>query len=68
MSEINYTICLIGENDVGKRSIFRKIKDHVFPEKKMIKIGIEKTTLEFDININKNEKKRNSLFLYMNLV
>ena len=67
MSEINYKIILIGNSGVGKTSFFRKISTGEFSEKNIATIGIEKKTLDFDIDINKDgkiEKKKFNISLF----
>ena len=62
MSEINYKIILIGNSGVGKTSFFRKIYTGQFSEKNISTIGIEKKTLELDIDIQKDGKKEKKKF------
>ena len=67
MSEINYKIILMGNSGVGKTSFFRKISTGEFSEKNIATIGIEKKTLDFDIDINKDgkiEKKKFNIGLF----
>ena len=67
MSEINYKIILIGNSGVGKTSFFRKISTGEFSEKNISTIGIEKKTLNLDMNVNKDgktEKKKFTISLF----
>ena len=67
MSEINYKIILIGNSGVGKKSFFRKISTGEYSEKNISTIGIEKKTLNLDIDIDNNgksEKKKFNISLY----
>ena len=67
MSEINYKIILIGNSGVGKRSFFRKISTGEFSEKNISTIGIEKKTIDLDIDIDNNgktEKKKFTISLF----
>ena len=57
MSEINYKIILIGNSGVGKTSFFRKLSTGEFYEKNISTIGVEKRTLDLDIDVKKNGKK-----------
>ena len=57
MSEINYKIILIGNSGVGKTSFFRKIATGEFYDKNISTIGIEKKSLELNIDIQKDGKK-----------
>jgi len=56
MSEINYKIILIGNSGVGKTSFFRKISTGEYSEKNISTIGIEKKTLNLEIDVNKDGK------------
>ena len=67
MSEIKYKIVLIGNSGVGKTSFFRKISTGEFSETNISTIGIEKKTLDLDIDIDENgktEKKKMNISLY----
>ena len=52
-----YKMILVGDSNAGKTSLFRKISKNVFNEKMVSTIGIDKTTLEYEINIKENEKE-----------
>ena len=58
MSEINYKIILIGNSGVGKTSLFRKLSTGEFNEKNISTIGIEKKSLEVNINIGAGGSKK----------
>ena len=62
MSEINYKIILIGNSGVGKTSFFRKLSTGEFYEKNISTIGVEKRTLDLDIDVKKNGKKEKTKF------
>ena len=62
MSEINYKIILIGNSGVGKTSFFRKIATGEFYDKNISTIGIEKKSLELNIDIQKDGKKEKKKF------
>ena len=64
MSEINYKIILIGNSGVGKTSFFRKISTGEFSEKNISTIGIEKKTLNLDMNVNKDGKTEKKKIYY----
>ena len=67
MSEINYKIILIGNSGVGKKCFFRKISTGEYSEKNISTIGIEKKTLDLDIDIDNNgktEKKKFNISLF----
>ena len=55
---IEYKLVLIGNCDVGKTSIFKKITTDVFTEKNISTIGMDKRSLTFEIEVNENNKKQ----------
>ena len=55
--DAEYKMILVGDSNAGKTSLFRKISKNVFNEKMVSSIGIDKTTLEYEINIKENEKE-----------
>ena len=55
--EAEYKMILVGDSNAGKTSLFRKISKNAFNEKMVSTIGIDKTTLEYEINIKENEKE-----------
>ena len=60
--EIKYKIILLGDSSVGKTCIFKKITTGQYNEKSISTIGMDRRTLLFDINTNKEgepEKKEN---------
>ena len=67
MSEINYKIILIGNSGVGKTSFFRKIATGEFYDKNISTIGIEKKSLELNIDIQKDGKKEKKKFNIINI-
>ena len=58
MSEenIEYRIVLIGNTAVGKTSLFKKISTKVFLEKNISTIGMDKKTLQFELDIDGAKK------------
>ena len=58
MSEVNYKIILIGNSGVGKTSLFRKLSTGEFNEKNISTIGIEKKSLEVNLNIGASGSKK----------
>ena len=64
MSEINYKIVLIGSSNCGKKIFFRKLSTGEFYEKNISTIGVEKKTLELDLDIvNKGGKSMHQKFV-----
>ena len=63
MSLITYKIILIGNSGVGKTSLFRKLSGAEFLAKNISTIGIDKKTLEYNIDIG-NQKKNFSISLF----
>ena len=64
MSEINYKIILIGSSNCGKKIFFRKLSTGEFYEKNISTIGVEKKTLELDLDIvNKGGKSMHQKFV-----
>ena len=55
--DAEYKMILVGDSNAGKTSLFRKISKNVFNEKMVSTIGIDKTTLDYEINIKENEKE-----------
>ena len=54
---IEYKIVLIGNSAVGKTSLFKKLTTGEFSEKNISTIGMDKKTLNIEIEINKNGTK-----------
>ena len=60
--EIKYKIILLGDSNVGKTCFFKKITTGQYNEKSISTIGMDRRTLFFEINTNKEgepEKKEN---------
>ena len=59
MSEdnIEYKVVLIGNSNVGKTSLFKKISTKAFSEKNISTIGMDKKTLQFELDINGAKKE-----------
>ena len=51
--ELKYKIILLGDSSVGKTCIFKKITTGEFNEKNISTIGMDKRSLNLEININK---------------
>ena len=66
--DAEYKMILVGDSNAGKTSLFRKISKNVFNEKMVSTIGIDKTTLEYEINIKENEKEVKKIFKYYYLI
>ena len=60
--KIEYKLVLIGNCDVGKTSIFKKITTGSFAEKNISTIGMDKRSLTFEIEINENNQKKLKIF------
>ena len=54
--ELRYKIILLGDSSVGKTCIFKKITTGEFNEKNISTIGMDKRSLNLEININKEGK------------
>ena len=59
---INYKFILIGNSGVGKTSIFKKLKTGEFHEKNISTIGLEKQTIDVNIEIDKDGQKQKKEF------
>ena len=60
-NKITYEICLLGDSQVGKTSIFKKIATGNFSTNNVATIGIEKKTLFFndiDVDFKGNKEKK----------
>ena len=57
MNDIEYKIIILGDTSVGKTSFFRKITSGVFYEKNITSIGMDKSSILLDINIDENNNK-----------
>ena len=64
MSKNNdYTIILLGDSEVGKATLFKKISSGIFTDKNISTIGIDKKTLSFkDIEVEIKGKKQKEDF------
>ena len=54
--DAEYKFILVGDSTIGKTTLFRKISKNVFSENNVLTIGIDKKALEYEINIQENEK------------
>ena len=59
---INYKFILIGNSGVGKTSIFKKLSTGEFHDKNIATIGIEKKTIDVNIEIDKDGQKQKKAF------
>ena len=59
---INYKFILIGSSGVGKTSIFKKWSTGEFHDKNIATIGIEKKTIDVNIEIDKDGQKQKKAF------
>ena len=57
MSSINYKIILIGNTDVGKTALFRKMETGEFSDKNIATIGVAKKTLYTPVEVDINGKR-----------
>ena len=57
MSSINYKIILIGNTDVGKTALFKKMETGEFSDKNISTIGVAKKTLDTPVEVDINGKK-----------
>jgi small GTP-binding protein len=53
-SSIEYKVVLIGNSAVGKTSLFKKLTTGEFSEKNISTIGMDKKTLNLEIEVNEN--------------
>ena len=60
--QIEYKIILLGDSSVEKTNFFRKITSDVFSETKISSIGMDKSCILLDININENNKMTQKSF------
>ena len=56
MSSINYKIILVGNSGVGKETFFRKITQSEINEKNISTMGVDKRTIELEVNINNKDE------------
>ena len=59
---IDYKIILIGNSNVGKTSIFRKLSTGDFNPKSISTIGLEKKTMEMTLDVENKGKKEKKNF------
>ncbi len=57
MSSINYKIILIGNTDVGKTALFKKMETGEFSDKNISTIGVAKKTLYTPVEVDINGKR-----------
>ena len=55
-SSIDYKVVLIGNSGVGKTSLFKKITTGQFSEKNISTIGMDKKTLNLEIEVNQDNQ------------
>ena len=54
-NELEYTIALLGDTSVGKTCLFKKLTTGVFIEKNISTIGVDKKSLNLEIEVNENQ-------------
>ena len=59
MSQIEYKILLLGDSGIGKEYILKILSNEKFNEKNVSTIGIDRRTLNLNIDIDNNGKKEN---------
>ena len=57
--KIEYKVILIGNTAVGKTSLFKKLTSGQFSEKNISTIGMDKKSLQVEIEVNENNTKVN---------
>ena len=57
IEKLKYKMTLLGDTAVGKTSLFKKLTKEEFDPKIVSTIGIDKKTLNFNINSSKGEKE-----------
>ena len=55
-NEIEYSIALLGDTSVGKTCLFKKLTTGVFIEKNISTIGVDKKTINIEIEVVENQK------------
>ena len=53
---IEYKLILLGDSAVGKTCLFKKLTKHTFSEKNISTIGIDKKTLQIEIDVSEDKK------------
>ena len=69
MDEIDseYKMVLVGDTDIGKTTLFKKITKNIFNEIHVSTIGVDQKSFEFEITTKENEqevKKKIKIILY----
>ena len=59
---IEYKIVLLGNSNVGKTSLFKKLTTGVFSEKNISTIGMDRRTMQLEVDINDNGKTSTKSF------
>ena len=54
-NKIEYKILLLGDNNVGRKSLFKKILTEEFSEKNVSTIGMDRRTIKLDVDIQENQ-------------
>ena len=54
-NRIEYKILLLGESDVGRKSLFKKILTEEVSEKNVSTIGMDRRTIKLDVDIQENQ-------------
>ena len=55
--DAEYKMILVGNSTIGKTTLFKKLSKDVFNENNVSTIGMDKKTLEYEINIQENGKE-----------
>ena len=54
-NKIEYKILLLGDNNVGRKSLFKKILTEEFSEKNVSTIGMDRRIIQLDVDIQENQ-------------
>ena len=54
-NKIEYKILLLGDNNVGRKSLFKKILTEEFSEKNVSTTGMDRRTIKLDVDIQENQ-------------
>ena len=65
---IDYKIILIGNSNVGKTTIFRKIDKSDFNESTISTIGVEKKAMQMALDVEEKGKKKKNLLIFIFMI
>ena len=54
-NKIEYKILLLGDNNVGRKSLFKKILTEEVSEKNVSTTGMDRRTIKLDVDIQENQ-------------